>query len=97
MKRMLIVLAVLALAGCATHNLWVKPKTTQAQFDTDMAACKYDADKAAAPTLAQNGFINGYQVVTLTQECMQSKGYRWESMRAAQAERAAYEASHPKQ
>lgn len=88
----LIALVVSAtLAGCMSKSVWVKPRTTQAQFNQDMAACKYDAEKAAAPSLAQNGFVNGYQTATFTHDCMEAKGYVWESLSAAEAERAAHE------
>lgn len=86
MKIIIALLATLALAGCMQNGVWVKSGATQADFNRDMAACKYDADRSTATE--QNGFMQGYETVNLTKECMAVKGYRMESLEAAKAEKA---------
>ena len=91
MKIIITLLVTFALAGCMQNGVWVKPGATQADFNRDMAACKYDADRSTATE--QNGFMQGYETVNLTKECMTVKGYRMESIEAARAEKAARDGS----
>jgi hypothetical protein len=51
--RVATVLALAALAGCAGPTLYDKPGGTQAQFDRDLAQCRYEAQ------LATSGYSSG--------------------------------------
>lgn len=75
MRITILLLAMLMLGGCATDQVWVRPGATSAQFNQDLAECKYDAAKAAAPSMATSGFLNGVQNVTLTKQCLEARGY----------------------
>jgi hypothetical protein len=78
MKNIILAaMACISVAGCA-QSTWVKPGGTQSQFNQDQAACKYDADKAAAPSMASSGLLSGLQSATLAKECMEAHGYTLE-------------------
>jgi uncharacterized protein YceK len=72
MKWMLIVLAVLVLAGCAPHVNWTKPGVSGEQFAHDAADCQYEGNKATAtdPNMFAQLMANN-----LAAQCMQARGY----------------------
>jgi len=82
----LFVLISMVLSACASSLIWYKPGTTQEQAAADLQTCDYDAAKAAAPL---EGAMRGYREVMLTRQCMQTKGYKRVSSRAAEKEAAA--------
>ena len=88
MHRLTLV-ALLAIQGCAGPT-WVKPGAVQADFDRDVAQCKYEAASATAsygggPTrrttagaLGQGigeGIDLGLRQRDLIMLCLQARGY----------------------
>jgi hypothetical protein len=91
MRRLLPVLAVLAgLAACAGDTGWVNPLLPKDQADTDLAACRRQAEDSLGPSaymapgeertgdpmkLADQA-RNGKRFDALVASCMAAKGYR---------------------
>ena len=71
MKWMLMV-ALLALAGCAPRVNWSKPGVSGEQFARDAAECQYEGNKAVAtdPNMFAQLMANN-----LAAQCMQARGY----------------------
>jgi hypothetical protein len=85
---------LLFLAGCAATQPtihWVRPDTTQDQFEQDMAACRFATEAANNPNLVQidtagglAGALGNMAIISanqdrqtrMFQDCMRSKGYK---------------------
>lgn len=87
-NNFVVMVAFLALVGCAPQIIWYKPGATQAQFNKDNYACQRDAS-------VQTGFI--YQGVgsfgpevdrNLYFKCMQALGYAPRTSQTAQTSEA---------
>jgi hypothetical protein len=87
----LIVLAMLAgLAACAGDSGWVNPLLPKDQADTDLTACRRQADDTLGPSAAMvpgdertgdpmklvDQTRNGRRFDALVASCMAAKGYR---------------------
>lgn len=69
MKRMMVALAVLGLAGCVPTK-WTKPDGDVSQFEQDKQQCIYEADlHTQAPG------SNPFAALQLVPECLRAKGY----------------------
>lgn len=90
MKKLVIIAAV-ALAGCATQPAWqwVKPGATQADFDQHKAQCDYETSAATQTTDYSLRSSFGQELDRsmrqrdLMTKCMVAKGYRQEPIAAA--------------
>lgn len=69
MKRMLMALALVTLAGCVPTR-WTKPGGDSAQFEQDKAQCIYEADLHT-----QGADDNPLAPLQLVPECLRAKGY----------------------
>ncbi len=68
MNKMLFVMAILTLAGCATtEKVWVKNGASQQDFYAESGQCK--AQAFAAPGMPM------MQVAIIYSSCMQGKGW----------------------
>ncbi|MBW4056524.1 MAG: tetratricopeptide repeat protein [Proteobacteria bacterium] len=76
-----IATALLCSSGCANQNVWVNPSKNDSEAQKDFSECKYDSQKSSfvpygnvtSPISA--GVQEGFQNVTLMNECMRSRGY----------------------
>lgn len=60
-------LALMVLAGCASHKVWVRPGASQQDFAMDSGQCKAQAFSVPnAPMM---------QVAVVYNSCMQGKGW----------------------
>ena len=89
-----LVLWCLLFTGCASQNIWVSPSRNASEAQKDFGECKYDSQKSSfvpygngtSPISA--GVQEGFQSVTLMNECMRSRGYslvdkyEWEAKQA---------------
>lgn len=71
MKRIVFVVAVLALNGC-TPAVWTKPGGDSAQFERDKAECLYEGNKATA---SDPNMFAGLMANDLASQCLQLRGY----------------------
>ena len=69
MKRTILVLCVIALAGCVPQH-WTKPGGTAEQFEKDKAQCIYESDLHT-----QGADTNAFAALQLVPECLRAKGY----------------------
>lgn len=92
-----MILVALALTACAPRFMWVRPSTTQADFDQDVARCQYEAASATAtygsssPTARTTGGAIGQGIGAgigaamkeneLVTLCMRAKGYAQQPVR----------------
>ena len=76
-----IATTLLCSSGCANQNVWVKDGASAEVAQKEFAECKYDSQKSSfvpygngiSPISA--GVQEGFQSVTLLNECMRSRGY----------------------
>lgn len=72
MNKTLLIAAL--LAGCGGQNVWDKPGTTQQQFQTDLANCEFEGEKAAATVdwrIYNTATVNN----RIIESCLRSRGY----------------------
>jgi len=89
-NKVLSVIFLFLLGGCGSPPVWVKPGATQADFEQDVARCRYEAAAATAsystgPTarglsgaMAQGfgeGLTSGMRQIELVKLCLEAKGY----------------------
>lgn len=73
----LVVFVTLTLNSCVSSN-WVKPGATQADFDADKLACRYEAAKATGSSSSvrmADVMAEGWRQGEIEMLCMQTRGY----------------------
>lgn len=48
MGRIMLVLSIVVMCGCAPSYMWVKDNVTQSEVNQDVAYCRLEAQKATA-------------------------------------------------
>jgi len=80
-KSHLLVVAVFLFSGCAGQRVWVNPSKNHEEAQKDFRECKYDSQKSSYTPYGNGtspisaGIQEGFQSVTLMNECMRSRGY----------------------
>ena len=69
MKKWLVVFIIITIFGCTQR--WVKPNTSDTQFQRDWAECNYYSQSHCN--------MNGFLGIQLRNMCMKQKGYYIES------------------
>lgn len=100
-KSHLLIIAVFLLSGCAGQSVWVNPSKNHEEAQKDFRECKYDSQKSSYTPYGNGtspisaGIQEGFQSVTLMNECMRSRGYyltnRQEHEEKKQANNQAFE------
>ena len=81
MKKMIVIGAAFALVGCTTGPAmqWVKPGSTQSEFQRDNLTCRqYGMQSAMANGLAGNMFVETW-IQRETGVCLRNLGYYQQS------------------
>lgn len=63
------------LCACSAQNVWVRPGSTEAQFNQDSAYCQAQAQQAEAAAIGYSGFLAGYESVQTHNACMRARGW----------------------
>ncbi|MDD2500380.1 MAG: tetratricopeptide repeat protein [Geobacter sp.] len=77
----LLITIALLLSGCAGQSVWVNPTKNHEEAQKDFRECKYDSQKSSYTPYGNGtspisaGIQEGFQSVTLMNECMRSRGY----------------------
>ena len=79
--KIIAVLLVLALGACA-RSPWTRAGSTQADADTELLQCRYDAEKATATvdlafrSSLEGSFERGSRRAELIIACMRARGWQ---------------------
>ena len=75
------VICIIIMAGCAPKTVLTKPGFTQAEWDRDLAQCKYEAASSTQgvdysyQTVIGQSLDQAFRRRDLTLLCMKAKGY----------------------
>lgn len=72
-----VLIAAVALAGCAKPNVWTKSGMNQERFDQDFAKCRREASMSTQTLHADGdtGLERSFMQDSIVKKCMYAKGY----------------------